>query len=190
MDAAIDEFKAKGYTGATTAAIAQRAGVTEALLFKHFGSKAQLFQDVIFKPLDRHFSEFQEAYRAEAGDVSDRRVGSRKYIDELQKFVSGHSGMMMSLVVAQAYGLPGVEGVAQMRGLHHYFTRMAKMAESNLEKPPLIDPGLVARISFATIIACALFKDWLFPPDIGFDETQIRAAVTDFLMEGLNANSA
>jgi AcrR family transcriptional regulator len=37
----------KGYLGATTREIAQRAGVTELTLFRHFGSKEKLFEEVL-----------------------------------------------------------------------------------------------------------------------------------------------
>lgn len=46
LDAAREVFAAKGYTGATTAEIAARAGVSEGILFHHFGSKSELFATV------------------------------------------------------------------------------------------------------------------------------------------------
>jgi AcrR family transcriptional regulator len=43
LDAASEVFAAKGFSGATTAEIATRAGVSEGILFHHFGSKRELF---------------------------------------------------------------------------------------------------------------------------------------------------
>jgi AcrR family transcriptional regulator len=43
LDAAVEEFLAKGYAGATLAAISERAGVSTATLFKHYRTKADVF---------------------------------------------------------------------------------------------------------------------------------------------------
>lgn len=47
LDAALAEFGANGFNGATTRAIAKRAGVNEVTIFRLFGSKFQLFQAVL-----------------------------------------------------------------------------------------------------------------------------------------------
>jgi len=44
LDAAISLVSQKGYLGATTREIARTAGVTELTLFRHFGSKENLFE--------------------------------------------------------------------------------------------------------------------------------------------------
>ena len=44
LDAAIQLFNDKGYSGATTAEIARSAGISEPILYKHFENKKGLFQ--------------------------------------------------------------------------------------------------------------------------------------------------
>lgn len=44
MEAALDEFAARGYAGARVADIAERAGVNKQLISYHFGGKAGLYQ--------------------------------------------------------------------------------------------------------------------------------------------------
>jgi hypothetical protein len=39
------------------------------------------------------------------------------------------------------------------------------------------------------VLACVLFKDWVFPAGMA-TEDEIRAAINDFVMDGINANSA
>lgn len=46
--ASVDEFAEKGFAAASTLAIAERAGVSEALIFKYFKSKATLLKQVVF----------------------------------------------------------------------------------------------------------------------------------------------
>jgi TetR/AcrR family transcriptional regulator len=47
LDAALNVFSQKGFNGATTKEIAAAAGVTEAIVFRHFPSKQALYQAVI-----------------------------------------------------------------------------------------------------------------------------------------------
>ena len=67
MLAASAEFSAKGYAGATTAAIARRAGVTQPLVHHHFGSKRKLWCEVLsemFGELDQVIGHAIAAYYA------------------------------------------------------------------------------------------------------------------------------
>src|SRR5262245_25307027 len=56
--AARRQFERAGFDGTTTAAIARKAQVTEAQLFRCFGSKSNLFRETIFKPLERQLLSF------------------------------------------------------------------------------------------------------------------------------------
>src|SRR5207253_1579965 len=47
LDAAREEFFARGFSGATTREIAKTAGTTESALYRHFSSKEQLFHDAV-----------------------------------------------------------------------------------------------------------------------------------------------
>ncbi|MEW6214974.1 MAG: TetR/AcrR family transcriptional regulator [Nitrospirota bacterium] len=47
LEATLRLISEKGYLGATTREIAQVAGVTELTLFRHFGSKERLFEEVL-----------------------------------------------------------------------------------------------------------------------------------------------
>ena len=47
LNSAIKVFSASTYHGATTKSISEEAGVTEALIYRYFGSKRQLFIDAI-----------------------------------------------------------------------------------------------------------------------------------------------
>jgi TetR/AcrR family transcriptional regulator len=47
IEVAIDLFSKKGFSGTTTKEIAASAGVTEAVIFRHFATKEQLYQAII-----------------------------------------------------------------------------------------------------------------------------------------------
>lgn len=187
IEAAVEEFEEKGYSGATTAAIAKRADVTEALLFKHFGSKSQLFKATVFGPLSQLFDQFLQQHDSARTDPLRRREDSLNYIGQIQDLIASHPRMFLSLLFAQAYKSSEVEGLADISALHDYFSRSADMAAANYKLPPPIDPELMARISFTTIMSCTVFQDWLFP-DGRWSMQQIREAVSGFVMDGLNVN--
>lgn len=46
LDATIKLFASKGYNATTTALIAKEAGVSEAIIFKHFGNKEKLLKEI------------------------------------------------------------------------------------------------------------------------------------------------
>jgi AcrR family transcriptional regulator len=187
LDAAAEEFETAGYAGATTAAIARRAEVTEAQIFRFYGSKQELFRAAIFKPLNRHFMEFHAANRPEPGNEQSMREMARRYICELQDFMEQHHRMFMSLVVASAYSPEATNPVSEMEGLRAYFAQGAEMMTQRMGKGALVDPKLMVRVSFVAVLASLMFKDWLFPPGMASEE-EIRDAIVAFVIDGIRAN--
>ncbi len=69
LETALDLFSRKGFGGATTKEIAAAAGVTEAIIFRHFPSKQALYTAVLDY---RHESEVMQAWLAETKDCMER----------------------------------------------------------------------------------------------------------------------
>jgi AcrR family transcriptional regulator len=187
IEAAGAEFEANGYSGATTAAIARRAEVTEAQIFRFFASKAELFREAIFQPLNRHFSEFHSRHVAVASDAEPFHELAEQYINELQDFMGEHSRMLMSLIVAKEYMQGSAESLGDLEGLRAYFERGAATMSSRTHGKAQVPPELMVRVSFAAVLACVMFKDWLFPPGMASDEA-IRQAIADFTIDGISVN--
>lgn len=187
LEAATEEFEKSGFGGATTAAIARRADVTEAQLFRYFDSKADIFQAAIFKPLSRHLAEFNNQYMADTDRADSIRDKARLYITELQNFIADHSKLFMSLIVAETYAPESTRGVSQIEGLETYFERGAAAMSRRIEGDATVDPALMVRVSFAAVLAGVLFKDWIFPPGLAADD-DISAAIIDFVIYGISAN--
>lgn len=186
-DAASTEFGSNGYSRAKTASIAQRAGVSENLLFKHFGSKANLFNDTVFSPMEEHFAEFSRNHVVGAGGVDNRREVSKQYIAEMQHFIRSHADAIMLLIVSKSFEAGEVNGIDKVSGLHRYFEDTAEIVRKRLPAGAEVDPRLVACISFSTILSCEIFADWLFPEGWGTPE-EIQTAVADFVLGGFSAS--
>jgi AcrR family transcriptional regulator len=189
IEAAGEEFERAGYAGATTAGIARRADVTETQLFRYFSSKSDLFRAAIFQPLNQHFMAFHASMIADAASSRSHRQSARSYITQLQDFMASHSRMMMSLVVARAYEHNMHGNREPIPALDAYFERGAAMMRSRLgDGAAKVPPELMVRVAFAAVLGCALFADWIFPPDLA-DEDAVRQAVVDFVIDGINANT-
>ena len=63
VEAAVAEFAAAGLGGASTEAIARRAGISHAYLFRLFGTKRELFLAAVDHAFDRILDTFRRAER-------------------------------------------------------------------------------------------------------------------------------
>ena len=185
VKAARGEFNRSGFAGATTAAIARKAEVTEAQLFRYFGSKSNLFRETIFKPVDQHFLHFINQHMEEIRNAPSTAAMTDLYATELQGFIRENAGMLASLVMAQTYdSAPESPGI---NSLHSYFDRCASMMSRRLKDRARVDPRLTVRVVFGAVLASVMFKDWLFPAGLASDE-EITAGVNDFIKEGIRAH--
>lgn len=190
LDAAHDVFTESGFSGATTAAIAARAAVTEAQLFRYYATKAELFRAAVFEPLNRHFAEFMARREGEPVPRAPGalREEAEEYITELQGFAEHNARMLMSLVTARAFSPAGSPGREPIQGLTDYFEAGARMMARRPQESLKVPPELMVRVSFAAVLGCVLFEDWIFPPGIANRE-EISAAINAFVLDGVNANA-
>src|SRR5438128_377595 len=62
LEAARDLFRSEGYEATTTRQIAERAGVSEPLLFSNFGSKAGLFEAAVLTPIADFVTDYAASF--------------------------------------------------------------------------------------------------------------------------------
>ena len=90
LEAAIAEFAAGGLAGASTEAIAHRAGISHAYLFRLFGTKRDLFLAAIERSYDRVTEAFAEAARNHRGPAPiEASLGAsyRRLIEDRKELV-------------------------------------------------------------------------------------------------------
>jgi AcrR family transcriptional regulator len=75
LEAATVEFALRGLHGASTDAIARRAGISQPYLFRLFGSKKKLFIAVIDDCLARTLESFRDAASGKSGEDALRAIG-------------------------------------------------------------------------------------------------------------------
>ena len=72
LDSACRAFSRSSYRGATTAEIAREAGITEPILYRHFGSK----RDLYLACLDETWRGFRESAEKALADDPERCLGA------------------------------------------------------------------------------------------------------------------
>ncbi|HEY8375826.1 MAG TPA: helix-turn-helix domain-containing protein [Nannocystis sp.] len=91
LAAALEVFAARGYEGATMAAIAERAGLGTASLYRYYPGKAELFAAVITPELAEAFARLTERrVRALARAAGGEGLGSGDLGDEMLRFWIDH----------------------------------------------------------------------------------------------------
>jgi AcrR family transcriptional regulator len=176
LAAARAEFDIRGPNGATTAAIAARAGVTEAQLFRYFPSKATLFREAMFGALNAHLADFRKAQLPfSAGD----RDAADRYVRTLLGFLRENRQLLVALLSSQAFA--GGEENGPIAALSDYFETGAAMRAGRLGDA---DHRMAVRVSFAAALGAVVFRDWLFPPGLASDDT-IESAFANFILNGL-----
>ncbi len=188
LASAREEFNRFGYAGARTAAIARIADVTEAQLFRYYDSKAALFRDAVFEPLNRHFAEFNTRQLSEASATSGHREVERRYIREFHRFLQEHAPLLLSLMVAETHSTDDTRSLAEIDHLRSYFERGAAMMTARVGKNAPVDPELMVRVSFAAVLGCVLFRSWLFEGVQAGDDA-VDKAIMEFVLDGISANT-
>ncbi len=102
LDAARDLFARQDYRGTTTREIAEAAGVTEHLLFRHFGSKAALFREALVLPFTSFVDEFGATWRAVVPEETDEDELAQHFVGQLYDIFVEHRGLVVTLLASEA----------------------------------------------------------------------------------------
>jgi TetR/AcrR family transcriptional regulator len=159
LAAASRVFGERGYSGATTDQVARAAGISQPYVVRMFGSKENLFLEVLARALDRLVSGFRQiiAEPREAGpdeaDLLAVRLGAA-YVDLIED-----RGILLSLMQAFISGHNPVIGARARAGFLEIYRMLRDEAGFT---PDAIRTFLAEGMLFNTLLAIRL-------PDI-FDE--------------------
>lgn len=81
VDAAIQEFAAAGLNGASTEAIARRAGISHAYVFRLYATKRDLFLAAVDRCFDETLETFAAAYEARDPDLPVFKALGDAYVE-------------------------------------------------------------------------------------------------------------
>ena len=104
LDAALEEFAAKGYAGARMEDIARRAGVAKGTLYLHFGDKEGLFRAIAEPVVDQFKSMFrrvQEDFHqlSEEEQRADMGQYTARHQEEMLDYIYDHFDVFRLLLM-------------------------------------------------------------------------------------------
>jgi len=95
LDAAMVEFADHGFEGASTEAIARRAGISQPYLFRLFGTKKELFKATVSRCFRETLEMFQRAAEGKRGEEALHAIGTA-YMAQLDSDRTWLRGQMQS----------------------------------------------------------------------------------------------
>lgn len=95
-------FAKHGFAGATTRQITTEAGVSEMLLYRHFGSKAGLFEAAVVEPFKKVLEAHADKWADPPADVSAEEI-TADFLTNVYGMVVEHRGLLLALVGAYAH---------------------------------------------------------------------------------------
>jgi len=162
LEAARALFAARGYAGASTRDIALRAGVSEALLFRHFGTKAKLFERAILDPINEFTHDFVEEWKARSGGDHTPEEISYAYVDGFYRLLSENRDLVLALVTAQAY--ESIDDLNAASPLSRLMEELEVVTRREAELRGFrFDVQISVRLVAGMVMSMALLDEWLFP---------------------------
>jgi AcrR family transcriptional regulator len=158
LEAARQEFTAAGDVGGTTTKmIARRAGVSEAILYRHWESKEDLYLEAVVEPLREIVEKTAEAVETWPETVTEeqRTARARNFFAETIEGMT-ESLPLLGLVL---FGEPATAKKFYARCWRPSLERLAKAWATYYEKNGVKDypdTGVAARITFGACLMYAL----------------------------------
>jgi len=126
LEAATRVFGEQGYAGATTDRVAKAAGISQPYVVRLFGTKEQLFIEVVERACARIGKAME---RAIADDASEKEVGPRigeAYVDLVQT----DRGILLSLMQGFILGQDPAIGPVARAGFMAIYDRMRSVMDA------------------------------------------------------------
>jgi AcrR family transcriptional regulator len=149
LEAARELFATKGFMATTTREIAERATVTEQLLFNHFGSKQELFTTAVVRPFEEFVQAQLDAWRTAAAPGTRPRQMMREYVAGLYALVLEHPALFRALS-SDPFGAHIQPVLDQLEAVTAEIARRHNYA---------FDPHIAVRIVFAAVTTMALHQE-------------------------------
>ena len=135
--------------------------MSETLLFRYYGNKAVLFDEVVLQPFNRLLQDFL----AQRPTSTDPRADEHFIFTAVYDLIEQNRALFTALLSARG---PREEAgsMPQFEGLISFFRagtaeELQKYADRG--EVPSFDVGLGLRLAFGMLAASVLLRDWLFP---------------------------
>jgi AcrR family transcriptional regulator len=186
--AAVEMFAEKGYAATSTSEIAQRAGVAEGTIFRHYKTKKDLLLSIVtpvmaklvapfvlrdlYKVLDSKYARYEDFVRA---ILLNRMEFARKYAPILKIMI--HEIPFQPELQAQFKEHVGKHVVERIRAIVVHFQEQGQIVD--------MPPYSVMRLTASVIIGFLLAR-FILIPEYDWDDSQEIEHIVRFIMHGLS----
>lgn len=157
-------FARDGYEATSIRDIARHAQVADALVYKDFGTKDNLFDETVLRPFHEFLESFMSQWRSQASPFTNE-AAVRRFVTELYGLLHRHRELVMALVAANRYASPSILVDANGSALSKELDRLAELFDTEAEARglPGTDFFVLIRCVTGMIMSIVLLDDWLFP---------------------------
>ncbi len=165
LEAAGGVFAERGFSGATTREIADRAGVAEPLLFRHFGSKAKLFLEAVLSPFGEFVAEEIRTFEAQRAEPWSNEDLMRDFVARLYDVFSRDRRLAFGLMAASELDPEAAKLSLALPGLAGHLDRLEQIGREVALHHDMadVDVETTSRAVTAMVFAMAVFDRWFGP---------------------------
>jgi AcrR family transcriptional regulator len=186
LTAAREVFAERGYAGATTKLIAERAEVGEVLLFRHFESKAGLFDEAVVEPFESFVDDWTDRWSHHGISGDSMFELGRGYIELLYGFFDDNRQLVVALLGAQAHH---ADAAVRLQSL---FARLAKTVREGAAEYGLAsteDPVTTVRLTFGLVLSTVEHAELFFAARKRPSRDEIIDQLTRFMLYGVTRST-
>lgn len=195
LEAANDLFTRQGYHGTKTRQIAERAGVGESVVFRHFGSKADLFEATIIVPFMQFVNDWARAWDRKPPSSTDAVTIARSFVSGFYRVAEDHRELLRTLMAAQVQGgETELARVAETFSRHFadglFVMRRVLLEQGSARDYLHLDPPVTVAVASGAVLSLVLMDSWLFAPDERRpSRTRQLEELTQLLVFGISGRS-
>ncbi|MET7924797.1 helix-turn-helix domain-containing protein [Streptomyces sp. NPDC005349] len=187
LHAAREVFGERGYAGARTREIADRAHATEQTMYRHFRTKEELFQQAVFEPFGQLVDSFIKEFEARAElNLSEDQL-AHDYVTMLFGFLRENRREVLALISLRSHH----PELFSQGPLDDLFPAMEQAVVTSLRDQgrDQRDAGLAVRLTFGMVLSAAVFDDQLLGLDADGDQDRLLAVLSSYVAAGVGRNS-
>jgi len=182
---AAELFSQKGFSGTTTKEIADNAGVSEAIIFRHFATKDDLYRAILDYKVKQTAKRMQENLNDAASRKDDNAYfGSLAY--EMLEFHSKDRSFMRLLLFSalEGHDLSEIFFHSTAREIKNHIRRYIKqrVADGAFRQ---VDPALAARAFVGMVLNQAQVRNIFRDDDLRFSNRQMADRFVDIFLNGI-----
>ncbi|MGH9036250.1 MAG: TetR/AcrR family transcriptional regulator [Acidimicrobiia bacterium] len=181
-------FATNGYSGTSTRQIAEHAGVNYSILYRNFGTKANLFDLAVVEPVRQFLSRYIEQWADHTELARPADIPARAFIGGLYDVLRENRTLVMALVSAHAFEADAFDQEQPPAPLAELLAGLSDFVAAAAERNGFtwLDPAVAIRFTIGLVLSVAVLDDWLFPAqDRALGRDDFVEEMVQFVLHGI-----